>query len=58
MTDMKVEEASDTQEEQDPLLITSPEIKAEYEVSHMFACLLLFSVHRYPELCLPLSSTE
>jgi hypothetical protein len=52
MTDIKVEEASDTREEQDPLLITSPEIKAEYEVSHIFACLLLCSFHRYPELCI------
>jgi hypothetical protein len=39
MTDIKVEEASDTQEEQDPLLISSPEIDSEYEVSHIFACL-------------------
>jgi hypothetical protein len=35
---MKVEEASDTQEVADPLLITFPEIKAECKVSYMSAC--------------------
>jgi hypothetical protein len=52
MTDIKIEEASDTREEQDPLLISSPEIRAGYEVSHIFASLLLCSVHRYSELCI------
>jgi hypothetical protein len=51
ITGIKVEEASDTQEVEDPLLITLPEIKAEHEVSGMSACPLLGTFHRYPELC-------
>jgi hypothetical protein len=47
--DMKVEEASDTQEVEDPLRITIPEIKAEHEVSCMSVCLLFGTFHRYPE---------
>jgi hypothetical protein len=50
--DIKVEEASDTQEVEDPLLITLPEIKAEHEVSCVSVCLLLGTFHRYPELCI------
>jgi hypothetical protein len=37
--DIKVEDAADIQEEEDPLLITSPEIKAEHEVSFMSLCI-------------------
>jgi hypothetical protein len=51
ITDIKVEEASDTQEVQDPLLITLPEIRAEHGVSCMSVCPLLGSFERYPELC-------
>jgi hypothetical protein len=47
--DIKVE-VSDTQEIEDPLLITSPEIKAEYEVSCISTCPSLGAFHRYPEL--------
>jgi hypothetical protein len=46
-TDIKVEKASDTQEVEDPLLITLPGIKAEHEVSCMSVCLLLGTSHRY-----------
>jgi hypothetical protein len=49
--DIKVE-VSDTQEVEDPLLITLPEIKAEHEVSCMAACPLLSIYHIYPELCI------
>jgi hypothetical protein len=52
IADIEVEEASDTQKIEDPLLITSPEIKAEHEVSCMFVCLLLGTFHSYPELCI------
>jgi hypothetical protein len=38
--DIKVEDAADIQEEEDPLLITSPEIKAEHEVSFMSLCIV------------------
>jgi hypothetical protein len=48
IADIKVEEASDTQEVEDPLLITLPEIKVEHEVSCMSVCLLLGTSHRYP----------
>jgi hypothetical protein len=41
MINIKVEEASDTQEVEDPLLITLPGIKSEHEVSCKFPCLLL-----------------
>jgi hypothetical protein len=34
--DIKVEDASDTQEVQDPLLVTLPGIKVECEVSYMY----------------------
>jgi hypothetical protein len=51
ITDIKVEEASDTQEVEDPLLITLPEIKAEHEVSGMSLGVLLGTFHSYPELC-------
>jgi hypothetical protein len=47
LTDIKVEEDSDTQEEQDPLQITSPEIEAEYEVNQIY-----LHVSCYPELCI------
>jgi hypothetical protein len=47
--DVKVE-VSDTQEEQDPLLISLPEIKAEYEVSCMCACPMLSTFKKYSEL--------
>jgi hypothetical protein len=39
LTDIKVEEASDTQEVEDPLLITLPGIKVECEVSCTSVCL-------------------
>jgi hypothetical protein len=51
ITDIKVEEASDTQEVEDPLLVTLPEIKAEHEVSCM-SVYLLGTFHRYPDLCI------
>lgn len=38
-TDIKVEENSDTQEVEDPLLITLPGIKVECEVSCVTVCL-------------------
>jgi hypothetical protein len=41
ITHINVEEASDTQEVEDPLLITLPEIKSEHGVSCMSACPLL-----------------
>jgi hypothetical protein len=40
IADIKVEEASDTQEVEDPLLITVPEIKAEPEVSCASVCVV------------------
>jgi hypothetical protein len=36
--DVKVEEVSDTQEVEDPLLTTLPEIKSEREVSFVYVC--------------------
>jgi hypothetical protein len=47
--DVKVE-VSDTQEEQDPLLIQLSEIKAENEVSCMCACPMLSRFEKYLEL--------
>jgi hypothetical protein len=52
ITDVKVEEASDTQEVEDPLLITVPEIKSEHGVSFMSACPLLGTFHTHLELCI------
>jgi hypothetical protein len=49
--DIKVE-ASETQEVEDPLLITLPDIKVEHEVSCMPACPPLSIYHIYPELCI------
>jgi hypothetical protein len=49
IADIKVEEASDTQEVADPLQITLPEIKSEHGVSCMSVCLLLGTFYRYPE---------
>jgi hypothetical protein len=51
ITDVKVEVASDSQDVQDPLLMTLPEIKAEHWGSCMSVCLLLGTFHRYPKLC-------
>jgi hypothetical protein len=47
--DIKVE-VSDTQEVEDPLLITLPEIKSEHEVSRMPACPPLSRYHISPVL--------
>jgi predicted metal-binding protein len=49
--DIKVE-VSDTQEVEDPLLITLPGIKAEHEVSCMSTYPSLGTFHRYLELCI------
>jgi hypothetical protein len=46
--DVKVEEVMDIQEEEDPVLITFPAIKAEHEVSFMPWCTLLGSFLIYP----------
>jgi hypothetical protein len=47
---IKVEEVTVTQEDDDPLLITFPEINAEHEVSFMVFYPLLSPFHKYPEL--------
>jgi hypothetical protein len=51
ISDIKVEEVSDNEPVQDPLLIPFPEIKAEHEVSYFSACQVLGSFHKDPELC-------
>jgi hypothetical protein len=48
---IKVEEATATQEEEDPLLIKLPAVKAEHEVSYRrFGCPLCGTFHKYPNL--------
>jgi hypothetical protein len=47
---IKAEEVSDAEEEEGPVPITFPKIKAEPEVSCMFVCLLLGRCHRYAEM--------
>lgn len=48
--DIKVEELSDVQaeEEEDPLLITSPVVKVENEVGSLYVC----KFHKYTSFCL------
>jgi hypothetical protein len=47
VTGMKVEGVTDVQEEEDPLLITFPAMKAEQHVSSVFVCPLLSMFHKY-----------
>jgi hypothetical protein len=51
ISDIKVEEVSDNEAVQDPLLMPFPEIKAEHEVSYFSACQVLGTFHKDPELC-------
>jgi hypothetical protein len=50
ISDIKVEEDSDNEALQDPLLIPLPEVKVEHEVSYFSASPPLGTFHRYPEL--------
>jgi hypothetical protein len=50
VTNIKVGEVTDVQEDEDPLLRTFPVIEAEHEVSIMNVCTLLGSFLRYLEL--------
>jgi hypothetical protein len=47
---IKAKEASDAEEEEDPVPMTFPKIKAEAEVSFMSVCPLLRKHHRYIEM--------
>jgi hypothetical protein len=47
---IKVEEVTDIQEEENPVPETFPAIKAEHEVSCKSVCLLLGTFHTYPVL--------
>jgi hypothetical protein len=49
VTDVKVEGVTDVQEEEDPLQITFPAIKAEQEVSSVSVCPRLSMFNKYPE---------
>jgi hypothetical protein len=44
--DIKAEQLSDVQEEEDPLLLTSPVIKAEHEVSCHHRCCRIRESHK------------
>jgi hypothetical protein len=48
--DIKAEEVTDVQDEQDSFIITCPVIKAEHEVSCIVVCLLFSTCVSYLEL--------
>jgi hypothetical protein len=54
VTDTKVEQISNTEDDKDPVQVIYPAVKAKHEVSCMLVlvlvCPLLCIFHRYPEL--------